>query len=111
MTVGLGAILLAGLGVFAGSSLQGVMGFGFAFIAVPLLGIIMPERLPQVVLLCAAPLVVVMAWQERKSVSFAGTQWTIAGRLIGVVPGLLILSWLTVRQLQALVGVVVIVRH
>lgn len=103
----LGALLVASLGVFLGSSLQGVVGFGFAFVAVPVLGLVMPERLPQVVLLCAAPLVVSIAWRERRFVSIAGVSWTIAGRLGGVLPGLLILTWLSGPQLQAFVGVVV----
>lgn len=97
-------LFVVSLAVFLGACLQGTIGFGFAFVTVPILGFAIPEQMPQVVILCAAPLILLMAWHERRSMSLKNAGWTVFGRLVGVVPGIWMLAWLSIEQTQLVIG-------
>jgi uncharacterized protein len=92
--------------VFLGACVQGTLGFGMHLLALPVLALHAPDRLPQVLLLMAGPAVLWMAIKERASLEWRGLGWLLAGRVVGTVVALGILAWLPTRSLQLVFGTV-----
>jgi uncharacterized membrane protein YfcA len=66
-----------------GATLQGSVGFGLGFVAVPLLAFIDQRFLPGPLLLAAFFLTVFLAYREHQAIEFKGIKWAIGGRLLG----------------------------
>ena len=97
--------LLAALALITlGGIIQGSMGFGFAFTAVPALLIIHPAALPATALLLALPMVAVLAYRERHDVDLAGFGAISVGRVFGTVAGVWLLKEIPAGSLSAAVG-------
>jgi uncharacterized membrane protein YfcA len=92
--------------VFLGACVQGTLGFGMHLLALPVLALHAPDRLPQVLLLMAGPAVLWMAIKERRSLEWHGIGWLLVGRIVGTVAALGILAWLPTRSLQVVFGTV-----
>jgi uncharacterized membrane protein YfcA len=71
----------------AGSALQGSVGFGLGFVAVPLLAFIDQRYLPGPLLLAAFFLTVLLAYREHQAIEFKGIKWVIGGRFLGSLIG------------------------
>jgi uncharacterized membrane protein YfcA len=100
-------VLGSALAVLVGALVQGVLGFGLALLAVPVLAWLAPELVPVGVLVAVMPLVVVSAVRERAHVDLRGIGWALVGRLPGGVLGALAVALLPVRGLQLLVAATV----
>lgn len=100
-------LLVCGLAVVAGALVQGVLGFGLALLAVPVLAALAPEYVPVGVLVAVMPLVVVSALRERAHVDLRGIAWALVGRVPGGAAGALAVAVLPVRGLQLLVAATV----
>lgn len=96
---------LVALSVFCGGLVHGVVGYGIGLIVLPVMAFVVPERLPQVLLLIAMPTVVWMAVRERKGLKVSALRWILGGRLAGTVGGVLLITSLSTRFLQFLFGV------
>ena len=92
-----------------GATLQGSIGLGLGFVAVPLLAIIDTAYLPGPLLLAALILTLLMTAREHKSIRFKGIEWAIAGRIIGSLFGIQILIFMPDRYLAVLFASVVII--
>lgn len=101
-------IAVCGLAVVLGALVQGVLGFGLALVAVPVLAWLAPSTVPVGILVAVFPLVVVQALQERAHVDLPGLGWALVGRLPGGVAGAVAVSLLPVRGLQILVAATVL---
>lgn len=99
----LAAVLLA---VIAGSAVQALSGLGFALVAVPVLAAVVPERLPQLVLLLVAPVLLGALLTEHRSIDRPAAWWMSVGKLLGTAPGTLLVMTLPVRGLQLLFAAV-----
>ncbi len=99
----LAAVVLA---VVAGAAVQAVSGLGFALVAVPVLAAVVPERLPQLVLLLVAPVLLGALLTEHGSIDRPTAWWMSVGKLLGTAPGTLLVTALPVRGLQLLFAVV-----
>lgn len=97
-------MLAAGLG----ATVQGTIGFGAALVAVPVLSLVVPEAIPVVVIVWAAPLVVAMAVRERQGVDWPGVGWITLGRLPGTVVGVWVVSSVASDTLSVLAGFAVL---
>lgn len=93
---------------FAGTLLQGALGFGFAFAAVPALLLVVPEGVPATSLLLAAPIVVTMGLRERHAIDVRGVAEMTAGRLPGTVAGAWLVSALGLATLTGVVGALLV---
>jgi uncharacterized membrane protein YfcA len=87
---------------------QGTTGVGFALIVAPALAFVAPELLPVCLLALMIPLNLYVAWRERAALDRSGAAWITAGRFLGTFGGLWILTALTSRQLQILIGALTI---
>ena len=95
--------LLFGIAVVA-SLVQATIGVGFALILVPVAAVARPAILPGAVILLMIPLNAWVAWRERGALDAFGTGWITAGRVAGALAGLCILTVLSARGLDLLVG-------
>lgn len=97
-------LLVCALAVVLGALVQGVLGFGLALLAVPVLAWLAPETVPVGMLVAVLPLVVVTAARERSHVDLRGIGWALVGRVPGGAAGALAVAVLPVRGLQLLVA-------
>jgi hypothetical protein len=91
-----------------GASLQGVVGFGFGVLSVPILTILDPAFTPVPQLLLALPLATVIALRDRRHLDLRGAIWVIVGRFPGGVLGALLLGALASQTLNAVIAFVVL---
>lgn len=91
-----------------GAALQGVVGFGFGVLSVPILTIINPDFTPIPQLILALPLATTIALRERRHLDLSGAAWVIAGRFPGALLGALLLGAVASRTIDAIIAIVVI---
>jgi len=101
------ALLVCGLAVTLGALVQGVLGFGLALLAVPVLAWLAPQTVPVGILVAVMPLLVVSALRERAHLDLRGMGWALVGRLPGGAAGALAVAVLPVPGLQLLVAATV----
>jgi len=88
---------------------QGVVGFGYAIVAVPLLSLVDPRLAPVPQILTALPLTVMTAWRERGDIDGRGVGWILAGRVPGLAIGALLIAVVSHRVLDVVIGLFVMV--
>ena len=93
--------------IFIGSSVQGVLGFGFAVIASPIVVQVEPLLVPQLLSLLGLPLAIRIFIREKSKVDFVSVQPLIWGRLLGGPLGLYLLFLLSEKYLSISVGGIV----
>ncbi len=91
------------------AAVQGVVGFGYAIVAVPLLSLIDPRLAPVPQILTALPLTVMTAWRERGDIDGRGVAWIFAGRVPGLAIGALLIAVVSHRVLDVVIGLFVMV--
>lgn len=101
--------LIAGVIVFAGSVLQGAVGFGVGMLAAPLLVLLDPMLVPGPLLSTALVLTMLIAVRERRGIDFHGVGWALVGRLPGAVAGAAVVAAVPPRQTSLVVGAMVLV--
>ena len=95
--------------LFVSSAVQGVLGFGFAVIASPIIVQINPNLVPQLLALLGLPIALRVFFREKESVDLSKVKPLIVGRLVGGPIGLLLLLNLSEKYLSIAVGVIVLV--
>lgn len=91
-----------------GGVIQGAIGFGFALVAVPVLVLIEPHAVPVTIMFVALPMSALMSMRERAHIDRPGFAAIMAGRLTGIVAGVVILTVVPERSLSVVVGVAVV---
>ena len=92
--------------VFLGGLVQGLFGYGLGLLLLPVLAVLSPGSLPQVILLLGLPTVAWMAFHERHDINFSSVRWLVVGRVAGTLLGLVALGALAEPFLQVTFGVV-----
>jgi len=90
------------------STIQGAVGIGLGFIAVPLLVLIIPDFVPGPLLLAALLLTILVSYREQRSIDFSGIKWAISGRFIGTIIGVILLVIIAPDKLTILFGAMVL---
>lgn len=90
--------------VLAGAVVQGVLGWGFAFLALPAVAQLHDAAIPYVVILLSLPLVALIARRERGSADLGTVAVLCTGRLMGTAAGVWLLVVMSRRALEAAVG-------
>ncbi len=85
-------MILASLIACIGSMIQGSVGIGLGFVAVPLLVLLDPRFVPGPLLLAALFLTLLISYREYRSIDTRGIKWASTGRLIGAVAAVYILT-------------------
>lgn len=102
-------LAVAGVMVGVGGVLQGVIGFGLALVAVPLLALLDPALVPVPVLVIACAHAVMSLAREFGHVDWRGVGWAMLGRLPGTVVGIWIVGSLDPKSFGVVVGAAVLV--
>ncbi len=102
-------VIFIALLLFVSSAVQGVLGFGFAVIASPIIVQINPNLVPQLLALLGLPIALRVFFREKESVDLSKVKPLIVGRLVGGPIGLLLLLNLSEKYLSIAVGVIVLV--
>ena len=102
-------VIFIALLLFIGSAVQGILGFGFAVIASPIIVQIEPNLVPQLLALLGLPLALRVFYREKDEVDLFKVRPLILGRLIGGPLGLLLLLNLSEKYLSISVGLIVFI--
>ncbi len=100
--------LLAIVIVFAGSIIQGSVGFGLGPLAVPLLVLLDPVFVPGPLLLAALLLTFLLYRREKHAVVRSDLTWAVFGRLLGTVVGAVLLESLSGGRFSLWAGILVL---
>ncbi|RAS59880.1 hypothetical protein C8D87_113186 [Lentzea atacamensis] len=103
-----GLLAVAGVVVALGGLLQGLIGFGLALVAVPLLALLDPALVPVPVLVVASAHAMMSLVREFGHVDWRGVGWAMLGRLPGTVVGIWIVDSLDPKSFGVVVGVAVL---
>ncbi|MCL1046730.1 sulfite exporter TauE/SafE family protein [Shewanella sp. 1_MG-2023] len=96
-------LMLASAIIFLGALTQGLIGFGLAVVASPLLYIIDPQLVPAPVIACGFSIALLTLLRERTSLQFNGLQYALIGR----VPGGFLGAALLVFAPQSILGLAI----
>lgn len=102
-------LVIAWIVTFAAGVLQGVMGFGFNLMTVPVLTIVDPAFTPIPQLILSLPMTIAAAWRERDHLDTAGVGWVVAGRVPGSLVGAVVLTIVAERVLGIVIAAIVLV--
>ena len=97
------------MAVVAGAVVQGVVGFGIALVAAPVLLLVDPRMVPagMLVVSCVAPWTTLA--QEWRQIDWRGLRWSLVGRLAGTGGGVWLVSVLSSDGIGLAVAVMVLV--
>jgi len=101
--VALEAVLIL-VAVAVGAVIQGSIGFGYAFVAVPAMALLYPEAVPVTPLLLALPMTVLMTAREWRSIDVTGFFLITGARVLGTAAGIALLVFVPTNFLSVLVG-------
>lgn len=102
-------VIFIALLLFVSSAVQGVLGFGFAVIASPIIVQINPNLVPQLLALLGLPIALRVFFREKDGVDLSKVKPLIVGRLLGGPIGLFLLLNLSEKYLSIAVGVIVLI--
>lgn len=91
-----------------GATLQGSVGFGLGFVAVPLLAVVDPRYLPGPLIMAALVLTLLLSYREHKAIQLKGITWVLVGRLVGAMIGIRLLVMIPEEYLSLTFAVMVI---
>ena len=101
-------IAFATLIVFAGSTLQGSIGFGMGLLASPLLILIDERFVPAPILLSTFCLTTFLVWREWHAIDLSGLKWALVGRIGGTVLAATVLAVLPTDRMALLFGILIL---
>ena len=102
-------VIFIALLLFVSSAVQGVLGFGFAVIASPIIVQINPNLVPQLLALLGLQIALRVFFREKDGAALEKVKPLIIGRLVGGPIGLLLLLNLSEKYLSIAVGVIVLI--
>lgn len=103
------AVILALVAVAVGAVIQGSIGFGYAFVAVPAMALLYTEAVPVTPLLLALPMTVIMSAREWTSIDVSGFFLITGARVVGTAGGIALLVFIPASSLSVLVGLLIVV--
>ena len=98
----------ASLVVFVGAVVQGGIGFGLALIAAPFLMLFDPALVPGPILVTGLAATSLEVLRERGSIEVSGVCFCLSGRVLGMLPAVLLLPALSRAGFDLLFGALII---
>lgn len=102
-------LVILAVAVTIGAAAYGSLGFGFAFIVVPVLTLVDPRTVPATVWFLTLPFAALMVRREWGHVDWTGVRWMTAGRVVGTPFGVLLLVIVPPDALTVVFGVLLCV--
>ena len=102
-------LVLIVVAVVISGMIQGSIGFGFSFVAVPAFTLVAPETLPATAIMLGLPMAGYMAFSEREHINIPGFAYLSIGRLPGTALGAWLLVVVPASRLSILFGCMLIV--
>lgn len=111
MILGIGTteLVVIALVVVLGAALQNLVGLGLNLVSAPVLALLEPDLVPTLPLVLAVALPALTLVRDHDDIDWRGLAWVMPARLPGSVLGVVLLAWLSDRQLGLAVGVMVLV--
>jgi uncharacterized membrane protein YfcA len=96
------------LALLLGAAVQSLVGLGLGLVAAPVITMVEPELMPEVMLWLACTYPVVTLAAEREDIHWAGLGWSLPTRLIGTALGVAAVATFSTRVLGLAVAVMVL---
>lgn len=101
-------VVAVGVAALAAGAVQSSLGFGAAFVLVPVLAIAAPEVLPGAIIVAVVPLSMAMIGVRHAGLDVAAVGRVTLGRLPGIVAGGALVGALTTRSLTVAIAVLLL---
>jgi uncharacterized membrane protein YfcA len=101
-------LLAACAAVTVGATLQGAVGIGLGLIAAPIFVLIDPSLVPGPILFCGLALTILMSYRERQAIDVFGLKWGVAGRLLGTLVAVVVLTNIPREGMTLVLGALVL---
>jgi len=103
-----GALVLLGLTLVVGATVQGLVGLGLGLVAAPVAMLLEPGLMPDLLLWLAMFLPVAMLAREHAEIDWPGLGWSLAARVPGTVVGVALVATFSTASLGVAVAVIVL---
>ena len=103
-----GTFAAIALAVFAGSTVQAVVGLGIGLIAAPVITLLEPGLMPGTLIMLALVLPMVTLVHDHAEIDWPGLNWSLPARVLGTGVGVWVVAVFSHRQLGIAVGLVVL---
>lgn len=107
--IGLVDLALLAVALFAGATVQGVVGLGIGLLLAPVTGLVEPSLLPSLPIWMALVMPMMTLVRDRGHVDWRGLTWALPARLLGTVLGVLVVLLASTEVIGIAVGVMVLV--
>lgn len=97
-------MVASGLALLFGSAVEAATGYGSAVVALPVMELAFPSRMPALLILLGPPLIVLMVGIERTYIDAPAVIQVSSGLIIGTVLAIPVLALLSGRPLRLLFG-------
>ncbi|GAA0976822.1 hypothetical protein ENKNEFLB_02579 [Nocardioides aquaticus] len=94
--------------VLVGAVVQNLVGLGLGLVAAPVITLVAPELMPDVLLWLATALPLVTLWRDHDDIDWRGLGWTFPTRLVGTVAAVAAVAAISPAALGVLIGLVVL---
>lgn len=94
--------------VLVGAVVQNLVGLGLGLVAAPVITLVAPELMPDVLLWLATALPLVTLWRDHDDIDWRGLGWTVPTRLVGTVVAVAAVAAISPAALGVLIGLVVL---
>lgn len=96
------------LGLLAGAVVQNLVGLGLGLVAAPVITLVAPSLMPDVMLWLAMSLPLVTLWRDHDDIDWYGLGWTFPTRIVGTAAGVAAVALISVASLGVVVAVIVL---
>ncbi len=102
-------LTVVALALLAGAVTQNLVGIGLGLVAAPVITLVAPTLMPDVMLWLAMSLPLLTLWRDHEDIDWRGLGWSVPSRVLGTVVGVAAVATISVASLGVLVGVIVLV--
>ena len=103
-----GVVALVALVLVVGATVQALVGLGLGLVAAPVVTILDPSLMPELMLVLAALLPLLTLIGSHDEIDWGGLAWVLSARVPGTAVGVLVLALFTERHLGVAVALMVL---
>lgn len=103
-----GVVALVALVLVVGATIQGLVGLGLGLVAAPVVTILDPALMPELLLVLAATLPLLTLSGSHDEIDWRGLAWVLSARVPGTVVGVFFLAQFSERHLGVAVALMVL---